>query len=881
MLSDNNSQLNQPFGINSGLFLNSEYPFIDKVYYATFLEVLGIREIKDENQYLLTCQGKRNWSVCLEDVATGMQNMQSQGDLTSLETLSILTFIIDKLDRKGGVPQFVITYMCRDAVRRVVLQRFQEEIGESYANLTELSYKISDNIIEANAIMNSIRFCDPAIGSGHFLVTLMNEMIAVKSQLGILADKDGNPLFRYKVATDDENNLLIYDRKNFNTIKFVLADSESRRIQDTLLHEKKIIVENCLYGVDVDPFSVSISKLRLWVELLKHVCWDKNQIQSWPVFDGNIRCGDSLVSRFPIQEDLKSVFKRIGYSVADYKKWTADYKKATSKEEKHTLSQFITEIKKKLLLEITMDERSNKDYQKWQKELSILQSPGLFELEEADEEVLKTKHVEAQMMVDKYKQKIENIHHNPVYEHAIEWRYEFPELLNESGDFIGFDFLIGNPPDNRNQLLTESIDIYKQAHYNELKPTSDVSSLYYELGYSILKPEYFLSYITSNSWMKSIAADKMRLYLINETNPLLMVEFKYSRKNENMIAEQGITLLQKGRNRHRMMTCRIKEDFNPLSVSMDDYIRLNSELFVVEAKATAISQGFAVLPDIEKRINAKIEKYGAPLISWDIQMFTGIRSGCDDAFVIDGKTKDDFILADYKNTDIIKPLLLGENIRRYKLEQSNRWLICIPWHFPLLYDKNINSASEKAEERFRQQYPVIFKHLVKYRERLLARNTKEVGVIFEWYAVQHFGTSNEWDDFAQPKIVWKREAMKPYFYLDYNDHAVMDTTCFVTGQHLKYLLGVLNSKLGRFLLRESPRLSNGDAHINILTLEAMKIPVPNVKTESEMISLVNKRISDAYRSEYQDLDEKINLFVYDMYGLDSEEREYIEENFSN
>jgi hypothetical protein len=851
-------------------------PFLEKECYAAFLQESGIREIKDDTLYSLACQGERNWSVCLEDIAAAMRNMQCQGNLTSPETLAILKFVIEKIDRNRGLPPYVTTYMCKDAVTRVILQRFKEEIGETYAGLTELSFKISDNIDEANAIINSIRFCDPAIGSGHFLVTLLNEIIAVKSQLGVLADKEGNPLFRYKVVADNENGLLVYDRKNFNAVKFKSADPESKRIQETLFREKKAIMENCLYGVDTEPVSVSISKLRLWVELLKHVCWEDNQTSPWPVFEGNIRCGDALVSRFPIQEDLRPVFKRLGYSVADYKKWVTDYKNASTQEEKNTLAQFIEQIKKKLLLELTFDDRSNKEFQKWQKELSILNSPSLFNLDDLVETELKAKQLDAQTKVDKYKQKIEDIHHNPIYEYAIEWRYEFPELLNEAGDFMGFDFLIGNPPDTQSLILTDSTDIYKQSHYNVFKRTGDVSSLYYELGYSLLKPEYFLSYITSNSWMKSISADKMRQYLMNETNPLLMIEFSHTGKEKSVLAELGITLLQKARNGHRMMTCQIKDDFDSLSVGLEDYIRQNSELFIVETEVKSVTQGFAVLPDIEKRIKAKIEKSGTPLVSWDIQMHTGIRTGCDDAFVIDGKTKDEFLLADYKNTDIIKPLLLGENIRRYHLEQSNLWLICIPWHFPLLYDKTIKSASEKAEERFRQQYPVIFKHLVKFRERLLTRNTKEVGVIFEWYAVQHFGTSKEWDDFTQPKIVWKREAAAPNFCLDYNGRAIMDTTCFVTGQHLKYLLGVLNSKLGRFMLRDSPRLSNGEVHINTVTLETMKIPIPNVKIESEIITLVNKRTSDAYQSELNDLDDKINQLVYDMYDLDTEEREYIE-----
>ena len=824
MLSDHHSLYMQPLIFNFDRIPHVEIPFVEKDYYAAFLQEAGLKELKNDISYLSVSQIERNWSVCIEDVASAVLNMQSRGALTSQEALSILQFVIEKIDRNKVIPQYVVTYMCRDAVTRVVLQRFSEVAGELSTNLTALSFKISDHIEEANEIINSIRFCDPAVGSGHFLVTLMNELIAVKSQLGVLADKDGNPLFRYRVESDHENGILVYDRKSFDTFKFKPADAESWRIQDTLLREKRTILEKCLYGVDIEPFSVSISKLRLWVELLKHVCWEENQIPSWPVFEGNIRCGDALLSRFSVSEDQKNIFK------------------------------------------------SNKELQRWQKELAILTSPKLFELDESDDKAVKAKQAEAQLMVDKYKQKMDDIQNNPIYKHAFEWHYEFPELLNESGDFMGFDIIIGNPPDTQYQAVTESTDASKQV----FKHTGEVSSLYYELGYSLLRPGYFLSYISADSWMKSISGDKMRKYLLNETNPLWVVEFENTKRRDSLPAEHGITILQKARNQHRMMTCRIKAGFDPQMDSMEDYISNHSELFMVDTEVSAVSQSFAVLPDIEKRIKAKIEKSGTPLISWDIQMYTGIRTGCDDAFLIDGKTKDDFILADYKNTDIIKPLLFGESIRRFKPERSNLWLICIPWHFPLLYDKNIKSASEKAEERFRQQYPVIFRHLVKFREQLLTRNPKEVGVIFEWYAVQHFGSSNEWEDYTKPKIVWKRESPSPNFCLDYSGCAIMDTTCFMTGQHLKYLLGVLNSKHGRFMLRDASHLPNGDVQLNILALEAMKIPVPNVKIESEMISLVNKRTSDAYQSEYNDLDDKINQLVYDMYELDAEERAYVE-----
>ncbi|MDR0796693.1 MAG: hypothetical protein LBE79_11715 [Tannerella sp.] len=850
--------------------------FTGEPYYATFLQRLGLKENQVDDQYLLVHQEGSNWSVCLDHVADAMLEMQNRGSLFSSQVLSILKFVVDKVDRNRRLPAFVRVYMCKDAVTRVVLQRFGESIGGSFANMTELSHKISDHIDEANEIFNSIRFCDPAIGSGCFLVNLVNEMIAAKSQLGILADKNGNPLFRYKVTVDMEKGLLVYDRKNLNRSKISFSDPEGQLIQETLWNEKKTIIENCIFGVDIEPFSVSIGQLRLWMDFLNHVCLEGKQVHFWPLLTFNLRCGDPLVSRYSVKEDLRSIFKRIGHSVADLKKWVADYKNAKSKGERDTLGQLISSIKQRLQTEIALDERSSKELLKWQKELTAIQTPSLFEWDDPESKRIKIKESEAQVMINKIKQKITYLQNNPIYKHAIEWRYEFPELLNESGDFTGFDFIIGNPPDTHIQIPAESPETHKHSLLNAFKRTGDVSGLYYELGYMLLKPEYFLCYIMSIDWMKSILADKMRQYLLNEINPLYIIDFDHTKQRDPTLSEQGITLVQKARNQHRTMIGRIKEDFDPQSVNLEDYIKKNSQLYITETEVIPASPAFSVLPDIEKRIKTKIEQNGILLVSWDIQMYSGIRTGCDDAFVIDGKTKDDFIRADYKNSEIIKPILPGDNIQRYKSELSNLWLICIPWHFPLLYDKSIKTASKKAEDRFCQQYPVIYKHLKKHKERLLTRNTKDIGVIFEWYAVQHFGTSKEWNDFTQPKIVWKRESIAPHFCLDYSGYAIMDSTCFITGQHLKFLLGVLNSKPGRYLLRNSPRLSNGDMHINILTLESLRIPVPNIKIESEMISFVNKRTLDAYQSDYPDLDEKIDQLVYDIYGLDTEEREYIE-----
>ncbi|MDR0845830.1 MAG: hypothetical protein LBN71_11470 [Tannerella sp.] len=693
--------------------------FQEKDYYAGFLRNLGVTERYDGALYRLVPQEGKHWTPRLDDVAAAVRQLAVQENVPFEEALSVLSLVADKLDGNRPVPQPVRSYMCKEALKRAVMQRFKEATGEAYANLTELAHKISDNLDEANETFNTIRICDPSMGSGFFLATMLNELIALKSRLGILADKQGNPLFQYKVTVDGDD-LSVFDKKRFSVHSFSDTDAESLRIREALLHEKRILIEQCLFGAGINPTSVSIGRVRLWLEFLKHFRWDVKQAVL-PLVASNLR--------------------------------------------------------------------------------------------------------------------------------RIEWRYEMPELLHENGDFAGFDVVIGNPPGD-----------------------------FYELGYRLLKQEYFLSCISSNSWMRSASADN----LIAEINPLLLIEFADSDKPENTLAGQEIILLQKTHNQRRMMNCRINAGFDIQEDDIEAYVAQNETLSLMEKEEVTPAGPivFSILSDTEKHLIHKIEKAGMSLGAWDIRMYPGIKTGYDEAFVIDGKAKDEFIRADYKNVDILKPLLMGGNIRRYVPGKSDHWLISIPWHFPLLYDKTITTASERAELRFQQQYPVVYEYLTKYKKALSLRDAEGVGVAFEWYALLDFGTSHKWDDFTQPKIVWKQEAETSNFCLDYSGCALLDTTCFAAGQHLRYLLGVLNSKLGRYMLRDAPRLSNGYRQISILTLEALKVPVPNIKIESEVTTLVSKRTSDSHSIDNEEIDKKIDRLVYDIYQLNDEEREFVEINIS-
>ena len=234
-------------------------------------------------------------------------------------------------------------YMCRETIRKAIVQKFNDSKDWKCKNLEDLYDKIEDRK-EANEIVNSLKICDPAVGSGHFLVSALNEMIAVKNDLKILQDREGKRLKEYQVevvndeliVTDEEGELFDYNPNS----------RESQRIQEALFHEKQTIIENCLFGVDINPNSVKICRLRLWIELLKNAYYkNATELETLPNIDINIKCGNSLVSRFDIDADLKQALKKSKWSIDSYRIAVDTYRNAGNKEQKREMERLISDIK--------------------------------------------------------------------------------------------------------------------------------------------------------------------------------------------------------------------------------------------------------------------------------------------------------------------------------------------------------------------------------------------------------------------------------------------------------------------------------------------------------------------------------------------------------
>jgi len=447
-----------------------------------------------------------------------------QEDNKRLINASVLGLIFEKINGyKDGsffTPGFITMYMCRETIRRAVVQKFNETKNWNCAGIHELYDKIEDRN-EANTILNSLKICDPAVGSGHFLVSALNEIIAIKSELRILTDRDGKRLKEY--AVEVENDELIVTDEDGKLFEYNPTNRENQRIQETLFHEKQTIIENCLFGVDLNPNSVKICRLRLWIELLKNAYYrSSGELETLPNIDINIKCGNSLISRYALDTDIKKALKGSKWNIESYRLAVMTYRNAQSKDEKRAMEKLINEIKNDFVSEIASNDKRLTTLNTLRGELYKLSNQTqLFELSKAEKAKFNKAVEEKTGKIFKLDAELEEIRNNKIYENAFEWRFEFPEVLSDEGDFVGFDVVIGNPPYILSrETFSESYKSYFYANYLLIHEKPNLFLIFIERGFNLLRNTGKFSFIIPNSWTGMESAYKVREHLLKNTKIL-------------------------------------------------------------------------------------------------------------------------------------------------------------------------------------------------------------------------------------------------------------------------------------------------------------------------------------------------------------------------
>jgi len=449
-----------------------------------------------------------------------------QEDNKTLINASVLGLIFEKINGyKDGsffTPGLITMHICHDAITKAVLKRFNEVKSWNCKNIDELYDKI-DNREEANNIVNSINICDPAVGSGHFLVSALNEIIAIKNNLRILQDRDGRRLKEYQVEVVNDD--LIITDEDGELIEYRPGNKESQRVQEALFHEKRLIIENCLFGVDINSNSIKICRLRLWIELLKHAFYKQNgEFETLPNIDINIKHGNSLVSRFAIDADLKQALRKRKWSIGAYRKAVDTYRNAESKEQKREMENLISDIKSGFRSVIAATDPTAMKLLKLRGELYNLTNQGqLFEKSEKEKSDLDVQIEKVSSKIKVLEKTVETIKANKIFETAFEWRFEFPEVLNKNGDFVGFDVVIGNPP--YLLVFNEELKSFLEQSYPEFKRNNDLYVAFIKRAFSLLKENGCFSFITPNTFIKGEYFRDLRKFLSSKKKISEIIDF--------------------------------------------------------------------------------------------------------------------------------------------------------------------------------------------------------------------------------------------------------------------------------------------------------------------------------------------------------------------
>ncbi len=813
----------------------------------------------------------------------GKEEIQEENK--SIINASVLGLIFEKINGyKDGsffTPGFITMYMCRETIRRAVVQKFNEAKGWKVEQFEQLYDKIDDTT-EANRIINTLKICDPAVGSGHFLVSALNEIIAIKSELRILLDRKDDRLKEYRVVV--ENDELIITDEVGDLFPYKPGPNETQRVQEALFHEKETIIENCLFGVDINPNSVRICRLRLWIELLKSAYYTATsqftELETLPNIDINIKQGNSLISRFPLDADLSKVLKSVKYSIDQYRGFVNDYKNATDKEEKRGFEKLIDQIKSDFRTEIGKNDPKVIRKNKLGGELyNLMNQAQVFEPTEKEKQAAEKKKDKLEKEINKLGTEIEEIKNSAIYKDAFEWRFEFPEVLDSEGKFVGFDVVIGNPPYIRQEEIKEQKP-YLQGNYSTYTGTADLYVFFVERGFKILSQGSHFCFIMPNKWMQAGYGKPLRAFFL-KNRILGIVDF-----GDLQVFDEATTYPS-------IITASKQKPFNDFNSSLikrlqfengfDEYVdSISNKMSVAELsdETWVISSGLD--QNLLSKIKAKCSTLSDHVCG---NSFRGVLTGLTEAFVIDDSTNNNLVKEDKNSIDLLRPFLLGRDVKPYSPAKTKKWLVLVPKGFTIkknLPPTNPNHISEPSprygdmpyEEEwswFAKSYPAIANHLLPFKQKAESRTDKGD---FWW----ELRACDYYDEFEKPKIMYQKFQVKPCFIFDESGLFCNDSMWIIPSSD-KVLLSILNSKMGWWLISKyCTAIQNG---YQLIWKYFGQIPIPKYdEKQAKPIILIVDQILKSKKSDVNadvsTLEKEIDQFVYQLYGLTEEEIKIVE-----
>ncbi len=849
-------------------------------------------------KYLFEFLRVYDFTTTPKDIKDNQNNSES-----CLINPSVLGLVFEKLNgyKEGSfyTPSFITSYMCKESITTIVRDKFNAIYQWDCKDLEALREKIDRNFSNEKAkeylnTLLTLRICDPAVGSGHFLVSALNEMVWIAYELGLIVS-----LYRYELKLENDE-IIIHTPEN-KIFNYTIPHSENdphHHIQKELFNLKKDIIENCLFGVDINPNSCEITKLRLWIELLKYSYYifengkNTNALETLPNIDINIKCANSLISRFNLNDDLKKI-PNIKQKIQEYKDLVAQYKDPNplyplNKQDlinkiqdlKNTFSLTLKDPKTKAELEKAIEKHIKKYNFFALDDKSLLDGldyfiPSLFgtlKLSPKEEEEAFASYGRIRAL----RKKLDDALSGREYQNAFEWRFEFPEVLDDEGDFSGFDCIIGNPPYIRQEQIKDIKPLLQKQYHDFYNSTADIYTYFFALSYHLLKEKGFNAFITSNKYARAKYGAKLREWLLKKTTIVSYMELNALKVFESAAVDTSImnfikqTPPKESGFKYYEPTPNDKDDLkSTLSLSMKQNA-LSTESFIF-ANATLLD------------LRDKMESVGTPLKDWDIQINYGIKTGANEAFIIPTEKREEILNAcktqeERKRTEaLIKPILRGKDIKRYSYEWAHLWVINT-------HNGYTSAFKSKIPPIDIEKYPATKAHLDAHWDTIATRCD-------QGDTPYHLRNCAYLEDFEKEKIVYGEIVQEPRFYLDNGEcelgYFYAEATSFIlTGEHLCYLLGMLHSKLITFAFKTFYAGGGlGESGYRYKKAFIERLPIPKITEKNQELA---DKITDCAKqilvlkekdpkANTQRLEKEIDALVYQLYNLTDEEIKTIEE----
>lgn len=759
-------------------------------------------------------------------------------------------------------PKEIVQYMCKESLIQYLFNYESEKLritNEDWKGAIEkfIRFHTVDKVLAdkevaiiVNQKLDDIKVCDPAIGSGAFPIGMLQEIFEAKR-------------FIYPYLKTN---------KDFKPAEV-----------------KKNIIQHSIYGVDLEKGAVDIAQLRFWLSLVV----DELNPHPLPNLDYKIMQGNSLLEHFEgielgkvalFEEPKVRIFEPTLFEEpkADYgfskenrtniKELIADYFKVEEKAQKTAIHKQIDTIvmehidksleffENKLLIEIaTYENKINTNTERLtqnQKDQYLEKSKEVKEIEKRKTQ-LATKTAARKRLLE-----FENTDERPYFL----WHLYFMDVFEKGG----FDVMIGNPPYIQLQKMGKETDILQESGFETFARTGDIYCLFYEKGIDLLKKNSgVLSYITSNTWMRTKFGESLRDYFTSKCNPEILLNFEDTQIFPSATVEVNILIAKRESWNKKVQAVAVKGDYK-IGTSINDYLNKNGILLNDLSK-----ESWVILSKSDYEIKNKIAETGKQLKDWKLEFNRGFLTGLNDAFFISDEQKSSLIQKDSKSFDIIKPLLRGREIRKYSYSFNDNYVL-----FPH------NGTKDKERIQVERDYPVIYEHLLKFRDKdseLVKPNNKgEIQTLIErsdqgdhWTNLRNCAYI---DAFESEKLVWLSISDKPAFAFDNKGMHLTAPAYIMTSHCNKYLMTVLNSKTMEWYL-DKVSSSTGVGTNQWSKIFVEQLPIPELEeterkpfeTLSEYLIYLNdpkqepvleKVSNEAVSQVFEDL---VNMMVYELY----------------